>query len=479
MNETKKDSDKKKYDPKKEIENLSKKDKIYLTDPREAEALESVGFLPLVHNELLSFLERGKNNGYYILYITDPKNKKHKFPFKIKYEGNEETEIKKPILKKIEVGGLNEQQIKTLLEKRKLWDYIIDELDKKHIGDIPAKEIVFLSVVGRLVENKKPYSFNIILHSSSSAGKDHLVESVLKLFPEEDIEAFGRISKTALTYLHDSKKEPFFSYDGKILYLEEITEEILNNEIMKVFTAGLTKSAITKEQKAEVVEVKGKPVVICTSATTKPAPEILNRFSIVQLDESEEQTRRTFLMDEEEYNEGIRTFLLELKSYKVNVPPIIKKKIAKVFPAKKTQLRRAFPRFLDLMRAVAIFHQDLKKKSKGEINTSWEDYDLAVRIFNNYRSGIASIPLKKEDQRIIDLLEKSDEPLSAPDISKHMEGYLSKRRIYDHLNNLENNEILISLDLKDPFGNPVKKYEISEEFKDKNPIKLPDSSQIS
>ena len=77
--------------------------------------------------------------------------------------------------------GLLPIQIKELLDKRKLWDYILDELNKKHVGDISAKEIIFLSAIGRLVKNKKPFSYNIIAHSKSSAGKDHLVESVLKL----------------------------------------------------------------------------------------------------------------------------------------------------------------------------------------------------------------------------------------------------------------------------------------------------------
>ena len=362
------------------------------------------------------------------------------------------------------------QHIKNLLDKRLLWDYILDELEKKHVGDIAAKEIIFLSAIVRLVKNKKPYSFNVILHSESSAGKDHLVESVLSLFPNDDIEAFGRISKTPLTYLHDSKKEPFFSYDGKILYLEEVTEDILNNEIMKVFTAGLTKSAITKDQAAEVIEVNGKPVVICTTATSKPTSEILNRFSIVKLDESEEQTKRTYAHEEEEYDEEIIYFLFKMKPREINIPIRMRQKIAQGFPANKTSMRRAFPRFIDIVKAIAAFHNNER--------VTWEDYDLAVRIFRNYRSGISSIPLKKEDQRIVKLLEESEEPLSAPEISINMEGYLTKRRVYDHLNNLENNEIIESFDLRDNFGNPVKKYKISEEMKDKNPIQLPLSEEL-
>ena len=146
----------------------------------------------------------------------------------------------------------------------------------------------------------------------------------------------------------------------------------------------------SSDLRAEVIEVQGKPVVICTTATTKPTPEILNRFSIVKLDESEEQTRRTYLAEEEEYNSGIQDFLSTLKPYNVNIPMMMKKKIAEVFPAQKTQLRRAFPRFLDLVKSITIFYQLLKSNSNGEINADWEDYDLAVRIFRNYRSGIRS-----------------------------------------------------------------------------------------
>lgn len=370
---------------------------------------------------------------------------------------------------------MEEFQIKELLEKRKLWDYIVDELEKKHAGDIQAKEIILLSAIGRLVENKKPFSFNVIVHSVSSAGKDHLVTSVLELFPKEDIEAYGEISKSVLKYLHDSKKEPFWNYDGKILYLEEITEEILNNEVMKVFTSGLTKSAVTKDLKAEVIEVKGKPVVICTSATTKPSPEILNRFSIVKLDESPEQTKRTYMMEEEEYNPEIIKFLSELKPCKVEITNNMRKKIAKYFPNYKPQLRRAFPRFLDIVRAIAVFHQGDKT---GLIKAEWEDYDLAVRIFRNYRSGVSSIPLKNEDKKIIEFLEKRDEPMSAREILSGTEGILSNMSIYKHLENLKQNEILESFDLRDDFNNPIKKYQISDEFKDKNPIQLPTSAEM-
>jgi len=372
---------------------------------------------------------------------------------------------------------MNEIQIKELREKGKLWDYILDELNKKHVGDVSAKEIVLVSTMGRLVKNKKPYSFNLIIHSSSSAGKDHLVENVLKMFPEKDVEAFGRTSGTFLTYYHDKKKDPLWSWDGKILYLEEITGKILNNEVMKVFTSGITKSGITKDQKAEVIEVKGKPVVFCTSATTNPTPEILNRFSIVKLDESEEQTGRTFMLDEEEYDQGIINYLSELKPQVVNIPRDMKMKIGKVFPKKHPKMRRAFPRFLDIVRAIAIFNKGITKKS-GEIIATWDDYDLAVRVFSNYRSGISSIPLRNEDKEIVELLREQKEPLEVKEILAGTKT-LSQSGIYRHLENLKENGIITRFDMRtEPFNQPISKYALSEDMEDKNPIQLPSSVDI-
>jgi len=152
----------------------------------------------------------------------------------------------------------------------------------------------------------------------SSAGKDHLTSSTLKIFPRDDYETYGRISAKALNYLHSLDLEPEYTYDGKIIYLKEITEEILNNEVMKEFTSGdeeVSQVAITKQKGAgvDVVRIRGHPNVIATTATTIPTEEIRNRFNIVKLDLSDEQTARTFICEEEKYDENIRIFLSNLK----------------------------------------------------------------------------------------------------------------------------------------------------------------------
>jgi hypothetical protein len=377
-----------------------------------------------------------------------------------------------------------------LLKKGKLWDKIIsDELNKKHIGDKKAKEIIFLCSLGRLVRNKNPYSFNVLILSKSSAGKDHLVGSVLKLFPRLDYEIYGRTSTTALNYLHGIKEakegeEPseLFDYDGKILYLREIAEAQLNSEVMKEFTSGedrISQVAITKPkgQGVDIIKILGHPCVFSTTANTIPSEEIRNRFNIVGLDESEVQTLLTLGFEPMEYREDIKSFIESLKMYDVEIPKeiidFIKKYVAKT--KIKLRFRRDFPRLLDFIRAVCIFNQSERKgHNTGTLRAEWGDYETAKEIFMNAYSGVSSIPLKDIDSRILKILEKENKPLQAKEICERLNGYVSLQALYPHLANLRNKEILNELVIRaEPLNYEVSVYVISEEYKDKSPLDLP------
>lgn len=359
----------------------------------------------------------------------------------------------------------------------KKWNIITEEeLEKKHIGDIKSKEIIFLCTLGRLVKDKKPFSFNCIVHSTSSAGKDHLVKSVLDLFPKSDIECYGRLSAKALNYLHNKEDDKFWTYDGKVLYLEEIEENTLNNEVMRVFTAGTTKSAIVKDKEILILEVEGKPVVFVTTATTIPTEEIMNRFMVVKLDESDEQTKRTFLNEEVEYSDEIKEFLRNLKPQKVEIPTELVRKIANVFPVKVSS-RRNFQRFMDWIKAVTLFNQADRQGTTDTITATDEDYDIAKEVYMNAYSGVADFPLKLIDKKIIKAIEIAGIPLSIKEISNSVT-YISHRGMYPHLENLTNKGILTTFELRDTFNNALTKYDLSDEYKNKQPIKLPNSIDL-
>jgi len=377
------------------------------------------------------------------------------------------------------------ERIKKLLEEGKLWDnVIVNELNKKHIGDIKTKEIIFTSCMGRLVKNKRAYSFNDIVLSTSSAGKDHVVRCVLEYsVPREHYETWGRTSTKTFNYLHNLEDEPEHTYDGKIVYLKEITEGILNNEVMKEFTSAeeeISQIAIprgaTKDKapSVDIIQIRGHPVVITTTATSIPSDEIRNRFNILGCDESEEQTKRARINKAESYSEDVRDFVHNLKMYDVEIPDKLFRFIDKHFPTDKVRYRRDFPKFLDFVRAVTIFHQYLRRKYKGDIlRATYEDYNLARDIFINAYSKLSNVPLKVTPKKIVQVFENSDIPLTAREVFERLDGYLTIQNLYPHLNNLKAKEILEEITDKDDFGRPLSKYILSEEFKDKKPFKLP------
>ena len=365
-----------------------------------------------------------------------------------------------------------EERILNLLGQGKLWDYIVcDELDKKHKGDIKAKEVLFLCAVGRLVKNKKPYSFNALVLAPSSSGKDHLVASVLKLFPKGDQERYGRTSRTTLNYLHTLDTEPDYNYDGKILYLPEIEESILNNEIMLEFTSGeeeYSKVAITKHKGAgvDIKEIRGHPEVFTTTATTIPTEEIRNRFNIVGLDLSDEQTELSFIDEENEYDKEIIKFIAAMKPQSVKIPKELFDFVKKNFLKNKVRYRRDFQKLLDFIKVHALFH--------GRKIANFDDYNRGKDIFINAFSSVSDIPLKDIDSRIVKILENSagEIPLSARTIHDEIGGIINLSNLYNHLRNLVAKEILI--ELTDRVGGHITaNYALSEEFKDKKPFELP------
>ena len=396
---------------------------------------------------------------------------------------------------------MDEQQIKQMLEDGKLWDYIVlDELGKKHAGDIKAREVIFCCAIGRLVKGRKPFSFNVLLLTKSASGKDHIIRAVLKLFGKynklDDAgvwERFGRISETTLNYLHqrienaehpEKNRDVNFSWSGKVLYLPEITGKVLNNEVMKEFTSGedseeSTEVAITKRKSAgvDIVEVRGKPEVFASTAKTIPAEEIRNRFNIVGLDESEEQTGLIFRFEEEEYDGGILKFLEELKPISVQIPKAMLNFMIKEFPKDKVRYRRDFPRLIDFIKAHALFH--------GRKIANADDYNRAKDIFVNAFANPSDIPLKDVDEDIVKILREMAEKhekgevesagLEARELHKCIENgeKYNISTIYDHLRILEENDIIGGKQERVISGYFVTRYRLSKEFKTMKPFVLP------
>jgi len=376
-------------------------------------------------------------------------------------------------------------ETETLLKNENLWDNIvIDELSKKIVGEIKAREIIFMCAMGKLVDNSTPTSFNLLMHSDSSAGKDYTTKCVLAIIPSSQVFTRTRISPTVLNYWKPYEHVGLQSWDGSILYLPDIGESILNSDALKLMCSDGSHITVTEKGEAKDIEIKGKPVMFITTANSTPNQEMLNRFSIVHLDESSEQTRNIFNIQAERavngnsnsYNPRIIEAISFLKRVKIKIPFAMN--IARIFSHDKLRERRNFERFLDFIKAISAFHQ-YQRESDGEaILAELKDYDKAREIFMNIQCGVSSLPLNRKQKEIIESLKIRDEPLSLSEIHSGMKTYLAMKNLRPHLDSLVNLKIVDAQYCTDNFNREILKYTLSEEYLDFKPITLPNSFDL-
>jgi len=318
-----------------------------------------------------------------------------------------------------------------LLRNPNLFNIITKEFQKKIVKEQETCDSIFLSALATYVKNisNKPH---LIINGESSVGKSYLVGKVLEMFPPHVYNKKDcyrtRISPRALTYWHNSQVEPEWTWDGKILYLEDIGEDILNCDVFKVMATEGSKATIVGRGRVRGIEIPktididiiGNPLIIVTTAESIPKNEILNRFSIVDLDESNEQTKNIMEFQlisaitgkTEEYNPLIKNAIAKLKRANVLLLEDLKKIVKKVGNnITSIRLRRDFPRIINLIKASAVLHQYQREKIEidGEeyILANLKDYNLAKRIYEpKIGKGGGSLGLTHREKKSLILIKE-------------------------------------------------------------------------
>lgn len=274
-------------------------------------------------------------------------------------------------------------------------DELVSEVQKFVIGEEETIRAVLLHISAIWVENTNQIP-HILVNSESSSGKSFLCKAIIKMLPDSLYEYRTKITPEAFTYWHNAHFEPEWSWNGKVFYLEDARDDIINGSTFKVMCSEGAKSTVLIKQKPTEIEINGRPLILLTSANTMPSSEIINRFSIINLDETPEQTKRIMKRQTRDaimgkcwdYDESIRHALSLLKRVTVRLPDWIEN-VSDYFPNDFLKVRRDFPRFLDLMKASAALHQ--KQRSLNIITLSVEanedDYNNAVRAMKKIETA--------------------------------------------------------------------------------------------
>jgi hypothetical protein len=321
---------------------------------------------------------------------------------------------------------------------------ILKEISKKVEGEQETIKAIILTKSMDWVKNKEATSANLMVGAISGSGKDHVTKNTLSIFPKENALKRTRISPTTLTYWHYD--DPTWTWDGKSLYLEDISESVLNCPVFKVMASGETTSTIVKEQKAIDIQINGKPTLFITTAASDPNNEMLRRFPIVKVSESVDQTEAIkerqamaaatgeSLQFDTKITEGLRS----LKRVKVLIPfaPIL----TDLFPSSDVIIRTAFQRFLDYIKGSAALHQKVRKCNKdGCLIATADDYNNARACLISTITNSRMVPIARAKEKILELFENGTLNKGEPYTTSELVGqitWVSRRTVYDYLNDL-------------------------------------------
>ncbi len=305
-----------------------------------------------------------------------------------------------------------------LLEHPKLINILLDETDKKVVGEGDARKVILLVANGRNVENPcEKASYNLLVGGSSGVGKDYVTSNTLDILPKEETIKRRRITKKVFAYWKNAKFDPEWTWDKKTFYGEDVSNAVLNEDVFKVMlSSGNATSTIIINQKAVDIEIRGKPVIIITSAEADPKNENLRRLPNIELDESVNQTKAIMLRQSEfakngismEYDPEVTNSLYLLKRVKVKIP--FADKIAKHFPTEHHIMRTNYPRFLDYIKSSCSLYQYQRDRDESYeyFLATKEDYELARVCFAKTINNKNLIPISHNQRKILEVIRSNN-----------------------------------------------------------------------
>lgn len=373
------------------------------------------------------------------------------------------------------------KEILEILKRPNLFNEITEkEFEKKIVGELRTRKVIFLCAAGgRLVENAQIASFNLLVNDVSGSGKDYVTKAVLEILPKDIYVKKTKISPAVFTYWHNSKFEPLWTWDGKVFYNEDISEISLNSDVFKVMCSSGSSATIVKDQRALEIEIKGKPVMITTTASAIPNPELMRRFGFTSLDSSQDQTRAIMKRHSEfrvkgivpEYDYAYTEALACMERCKVKIP--FAEKIYPHFSDHDIIMRTGYPRFLDFIAASAAFHQFQRKKDGEFIIAEGQDYDIARECFLVLCSNRFMIPLTINQKKIIEVF-KQNPGLKEPATRLHPKmNFISLRGLLTNLNLLSQYRFLEVENQQGNYNKDIEVYSIAKDVVSNSQVDIP------
>lgn len=351
------------------------------------------------------------------------------------------------------------KQAEEIIKRPDLLKLMVEEVNNNGVvGEQETIHVIHLVKAMSLVQNSRPESSNLFLSDSSGVGKDYILKKTLELWPEETNYHKQKVTPELLAYTHNAVDEPEWTWNGKSLHVEEISEAVLNSDTFTAYCSTRNFSGeVLIKQKPFLLKINGKPSIFITTASKNPKEDQLRRFAFISLDDSNSQTeaivKKQWKDDEEAgYNRAITKALNKLEIVKVKIPfgnliskPLLSRVKVNVI------LRTANSRFMDFIKASAAVNQYQRKKDdKGCVIAQLEDYENALRAFKKIAPLRSLSPLTKEKKKLLEIIKNlGNEVYPVSDIEPKVT-FVSQKTLYLYLRELADKDFLSSIKIDAP-----------------------------
>jgi len=186
----------------------------------------------------------------------------------------------------------NEFPTKYNVKDPTILDKIVDGYRPRIVGEENNIKLLWLCCISKDLPKKNRLS--AIITSQSSAGKSNLINTILEPFYDDVID----YTDYTPAFLNRSE----VNMNGKIFKIEQIEKtndkkQVTISNLKFLLTEGKIRiGLVDKNEKGKnspkVLEVVGIPVVLTTSTNYNIDPETLNRTLLMQVDETEQQTKK-------------------------------------------------------------------------------------------------------------------------------------------------------------------------------------------
>ena len=282
------------------------------------------------------------------------------------------------------------QTARKMLDSPDLLKMIRTDLEAVGIaGERELAMAIYLCGVSRLL--LKPLA--LIVQGPSSSGKSYTVEKVAAMFPPETILHATQMTPQALFHMPDGQLRNRFVVAGERSRRENDDTAETTRALREMLSAGrLVKLMPEKASGGEIVtrqiKQEGPIAFVETTTLTSIFDEDLNRCVLLHTDEQQEQTRRILNTLSTGYEGGSQAenvnVIVErhhaiqrtLKPLDVVVP--FASRLARLLPADRVELRRAYPLLLTTVQSSALLHQMQRQlDADGRLVASIDDYHVA------------------------------------------------------------------------------------------------------